>query len=175
MTLLAERPTFRAVFDDHVGYVWRVLRHLGVRERDLDDAVQEVFVVVHRRLPEWEPRAPIRTWLYVICVHAARDHARRAHVRRELPSESVPDVKDDGKAPDDALEAREALFRVERAVTALDERLRQVFLLYELEGWTMETIAETLEIPLKTAYSRLRLAREKLRVSLAREVDRARG
>src|SRR6185369_18089829 len=76
----------RAVFDEHARYVWRALRHLGIPEADVEDLCQEVFVVVQRKLAEFEGRSELRTWLYGICLRVAADHRRRAYVRRELPT-----------------------------------------------------------------------------------------
>lgn len=152
------RPTFREVFDQHADYVWRTLHHLGVPSSDLADVSQEVFVVVHRRLPDWEPRHPIRTWLYAICRNQAKDRAVRAHVRREFASEEVPD-RIDPVTPHDEVDARQALARLHAVLEGIDREQREVFLMYELEGIAMEDIARAMDCPLKTAYSRLRLAR----------------
>src|SRR5262245_7483674 len=74
----------RQIFDEHARYVWRTLRHLGVADADLEDVCQEVFVTVHRKLPEFEGRSKLRTWLYGICLRVASDYRRReigrAHV-----------------------------------------------------------------------------------------------
>ena len=75
----------RQIFDEHARYVWRTLRHLGVADADLEDVCQEVFVTVHRKLPEFEGRSKLRTWLYGICLRVASDYRRRAYVRRERP------------------------------------------------------------------------------------------
>ena len=79
MTSLAARGPhdLAAIFREHAPYVWRVLRRMGVREADVEDVTQEVFVVVHRRLPEFEGRSAMRTWIYGICLRVASDHRRR--------------------------------------------------------------------------------------------------
>jgi RNA polymerase sigma-70 factor (ECF subfamily) len=152
------RPSFREVFEAHADYVWRTLGHLGVPSSDVADVSQEVFVVVHCRLPEWEPRHPIRTWLYAICRNQARDRSARAHVRRERATEEIPD-RADTVTPHDEVDARQALERLHAALGGLDREQREVFLMYELEGVSMEDIADAMGCPVKTAYSRLRLAR----------------
>jgi RNA polymerase sigma-70 factor (ECF subfamily) len=152
------RPAFRDVFESNLDHVWRTLRHLGVPACDVEDVAQEVFVVVHRRLPEWEPRHPIRTWLYTICRSAARDRARRAHVREERATAEVPE-RSESATPHEDLEAVRALEQVHAALEGVDPAQREVFLMYELEGIAMDHIAETIGCPVKTAYSRLRLAR----------------
>ena len=72
------KPTFRDVYHQHVDFVYRAVRRLGVPERNADDACQDVFVVVHRRLADFEERSSIKTWLYGICRRVAKDHRRRA-------------------------------------------------------------------------------------------------
>src|SRR5688572_18047664 len=84
------RPDFTEVFRQHAPYLWRALLGLGIRSADVDDACQEVLLVVHRKLPEFDGRA-LRTWLYAICLRVASDYRRSARVRREVPVENVPD------------------------------------------------------------------------------------
>jgi len=170
-TLAIARPTVADVFEAHIDYVWRVLRHLGVAPRDLEDVAQEVFVVVHRRLPEWEPRGDIRSWLYAIAANGAKDHRRRAWNRRrvQLDGEAEPPGSEAAEDLDERLDARRALERVHAALTGLPEEQRMVFVLYELEGLSMEEITQGMQCPLKTTYSRLRLAREAVRARAAAE------
>ena len=78
------RLTSRQVFDEHAAYVFRVLRYLGVRDADLQDVCQEVFITVHRKIDSFEGRSSVRTWLYRISQRAASDYRRRAYVRREV-------------------------------------------------------------------------------------------
>lgn len=160
-------PTSRQVFDEHGRYVFRVLRYLGVREADLPDVCQEVFVTVHRKIAGFEGRSSLRTWLYRICQHAASDYRRRASVRYEVmmeaPHEHDPRRQDD---PARALEARAA---VQFALARLDEAKRDVFVLYEIEGLTMREVCDVLGCPLQTAYSRLHAARKIVAEVLAGE------
>jgi RNA polymerase sigma-70 factor, ECF subfamily len=157
-----EIPSLRTVFDEHARYVIRTLRHFGVQEADVEDVAQEVFVTVHRKLPEFEGRSKLRTWLYAICLRVASDHRRRAYVVRERPTSSPP-VDGGGRSgqePDTSLESRTF---VQNLLATLDEDKRVVFVLYELEGLTMREVAETIGCPLQTAYSRLHAARDLLR------------
>lgn len=158
---MADRPSFREIFDAHADYVWRTLAHMGVPAADLPDLAQEVFIVVHRRLPDWEPRHPLRTWLYTICRHQARDRRVRAHVRNERTVEAMPE-QPHATTPLDELVATRALARLHAALDAADPDQREVFCMYELEGLSMEDIAQAMGCPVKTAYSRLRLARAQL-------------
>jgi RNA polymerase sigma-70 factor (ECF subfamily) len=146
------------IFEEHVRYVWRSLLHLGVREADAEDVCQEVFVVVQRKLGEFEGRSSVRTWLYGIAVLAARDYRRRAHVRREEPRAEV-ELGSVEAAQHARLEQQQELGSLARALSELDEDQRSVFVLYEIEDVPMKEIASLLACPLPTAYSRLHAAR----------------
>lgn len=119
-------------------------------------------MVVHRRLPEFEVRARVTTWLFPICLHAARDRRRRAHVRREVPSEGH-DVMDPAPLPSADFERRDDLALFEAALGDMNLDQRAVFVLFEIEELRGDDIAAMLEIPLGTVYSRLRLARAAFR------------
>jgi len=163
-------PTFREVFEEHAPYVWRVLRRLGVPESDVEDLCQEVFVVVHRKLPGFEGRSSVRTWLYSICVRTASDHRRRAHVRREKVTDRPPERA--GSAPQQQqLERRQARALLDAALLKLPEDKRAVFVLYEVEGLSMPEVAEAVGCPLQTAYSRLYSARDAVQAEMLRAVD----
>jgi len=143
---------------EHGVFVWRTLRRLGVREADVDDVCQEVFVVVNRKLADFEPRASVKTWLYGICVRAAAAHRRKAQVRREVPTEA-PEEGATERGPDASLESRQGLAMLDRALDALDADKREVFVLYEIEQLAMAEVASILGCPLQTAYSRHSAAR----------------
>jgi RNA polymerase sigma-70 factor (ECF subfamily) len=152
---------FAAVFREHAPYVWRVMRRLGVREADAEDLCQEVFVVVHRRLGEFEGRSSLRTWIYGIAFRVASYHLRRAHVRREQPTEELPEER--RSAPQIAeVEREQARAMLDLALRELDEDKRAVFVLYEIEGLEMKDVAEVVGCPLQTAYSRLHAARKRV-------------
>ena len=151
-------PSLRQIFDEHARYIWRTLRHLGIPEADTPDLCQEVFVTVHRKLSSFEGRSSLRTWLYGICIRVASEHRRRPHVRREIPL-SEPTGEAYGE-PSTALEpVLEQRAAVERLLAVLDEDKRQVVVLYEIEGFSMKEVAEIVDCPLQTAYSRLHAAR----------------
>jgi RNA polymerase sigma-70 factor, ECF subfamily len=155
---------FKAVYDAHVGFVWRSLRRLGTPDSMVNDAVQDVFLVVHRRLPDYEPHAKITTWLFRICLHTARDYRQRAHVRREVADDGqLETMVDSGHDASLTLERRQDLALFEASLDKLDWDQRTVFMLFEIEKMTGDEIAEALEIPLGTVYSRLRLARKAFR------------
>jgi RNA polymerase sigma-70 factor (ECF subfamily) len=85
-------PNLREVFDEHARYIWRALRHLGVADADAEDVCQEVFVTAHKKLPEFEGRSSLRTWLYGICLRHASDYRRKAYVRKERPHEEPSEL-----------------------------------------------------------------------------------
>jgi RNA polymerase sigma-70 factor (ECF subfamily) len=144
-----------------------VLRRFGVRAADLPDACQDVFLVVHRRLCEFEGRAAHRTWLYRICVCVASDYRKRAHRRYERFGEREPQAGPAAAADDRAITAQLAR-RIGAALDRLEDDKRRVFLLYELEELSMVEVAARLRCPLKTAFSRLYAARRELRLELRR-------
>jgi len=154
--------TFREVFDESFPYVWRSLHYLGVPESDLPDASQEVFLVVHRRLSDFEGRSTVRTWIYGICMKVASSQRRRAHVRRETmhstPPERVAPASQEREVEHE--QRRRLLMQV---LAELDDEKREVFVLFEIEGRPMTEVAEALRCPLRTAYARLYAAREAVR------------
>jgi len=161
--------SFATIFREHAPLVWRALRRLGVREADVEDLSQEVFVIVHRKLPTFEGRSALSTWIYGICVRVASDHRKRAHVRRELPTERLPDERH--SAPQiEELEREQARALLDRALAVLDDDKRAVFVLYEIEELEMPEVAEALGCPLQTAYSRLYAARKKVTAEMTRLV-----
>jgi RNA polymerase sigma-70 factor (ECF subfamily) len=167
--------TSRQVFDEQAPFVWRTLRYLGVPPADLPDVCQEVFITVHRKLESFEGRSAFRTWLYRICQRAASDHRRRAYVRREVPTESPTDAAGQQPSQIDAVSHLEARGELAFALELLDEQKRAVFVLYEVEGLTMREVADVLDCPLQTAYSRLHAARRILSDELEREASNAEG
>ena len=170
----ARAPSFAAIFHEHAPLVWRALRRLGVSEADVEDLSQEVFVVVHRKLPTFEGRSALSTWIYGICVRVASDHRKRAHVRREQPTENPPDERH--SAPQlKELEREQARALLDRALDTLDPDKRAVFVLYEIEELDMPQVAEALSCPLQTAYSRLYAARKRVLAEMKRLVDPEEG
>jgi RNA polymerase sigma-70 factor (ECF subfamily) len=156
--------TFDQVFRENAPFVWRTLRRLGVREADVDDVCQEVFVVVHRKLAEFEGRSSLRTWIYGICIRTASAHRKLAR-HREMPTDSPPEREAEG-TPHESLARRRALEKLDRALGELDEDKRTVFVLYEIEELGMAEIAEIVGCPLQTAYSRLHAARDKVQAAM---------
>ena len=153
------RPmTFEETYRAHFAFVWRSLRRLGIAEDDAADAAQDVFIVVHRKLAEFAGRSKITTWLYGICFRVASER-RRAVPRPQLGEHEAAAFIGRQADPGTIAEHHQGLALLERILDRLPDEQRAVFCLFELEGMTGEEIAEAIEIPLGTAYSRLRLAR----------------
>lgn len=161
---------FEAIYREHHDFVWRSLYHLGVNEGAVDDALQEVFLVVHRRLVDFDGRTSVRNWLYGIARRVASDHRRRAlRVRARLVVVRDPDVH---STPDVSFGRLSAAEAVSRFLEELDDDKREVFILAEVEGMTAAEIAEATGLNINTVYARLRAAR--LRFARKRVRDEAR-
>jgi RNA polymerase sigma-70 factor (ECF subfamily) len=164
---------FEEIYREHFRFVWRSIRRLGVRGAAVDDLVQEVFLVVHRRMDSFEGRSSAKTWLYGILRRVISDHRRTLRRKpawlEETPGqlEAVQDAHT--KAPDASAEQAEQVRLLYRVLDALDEEKREVFILAELEGMTMAEIAEAIEVNPNTVSSRLRAARQRFEEALARE------
>ena len=159
---------FTAVFREHAPSVHRALRRLGVSDADAPDVLQDVFVVVHKKLAAFEGRSQLRTWIYGIAMRVAADHRKSAYVRRERPTDELPERA--GSAPElKELERRERVAMLDRALSSLSHDKREVLVLFELEELPMKEVAAALECPLMTAYARLYAARDELRLALTRE------
>jgi len=161
------QPTVRDIYEQYGAFIWRVVRRLGVRPADLEDVCQEVFVVVHRKLPGFAHRSSLRTWLYGIAVRCASDHRRRAHVRREVVTNAMAQSPLEAPQPG-AIARSEARALLDVIVDGLDEDKRAVFVLYELEELPMAEVAEALDRPLQTLYSRLHAARAEVAAAVER-------
>ncbi len=151
----------------HGNYVWRTLRLLGVRAADVDDVTQEVLLAAVRQRHTHEGRGTLRAWIRGICVRQAAKHRRKAYVRREVSTTSVPSAATTPH-PDDVLEHTRQLRRLYAALESLKEAPRAVFVLYEIEGLSMREVANAVGCPLQTAYSRHRTARTHIQAAMRR-------
>ncbi len=151
---------FDDVFRAEAANVGRALRYLGVAEASLDDACQEVFLVVHRRLAEFTGGS-LRAWIRQICVNVARTQKRTVRRRRE----DVVDVPPEVSSPPTqhgAVERRQLREKLLTLLDELSEAQRTVFVLYEIEQLAMAEVALAAACPIQTAYSRLHAARAKI-------------
>jgi RNA polymerase sigma-70 factor (ECF subfamily) len=160
----------RGIYEEHYDFVWRSVLRLGCAENSADDAVHDVFLVVARRLAEFEGRSTIKTWLFAIAVRVVQRHKRdlARHLRR------VDAVAGEGsEGAKDAHARSEAAELLHRLLAELDEEKRIAFILSELEGMTAREIGEAFGVKEATIHSRIRAAREKL--SAAAEKIRVEG
>jgi RNA polymerase sigma-70 factor (ECF subfamily) len=171
---LTSPPDFATVFDREFSYVWRAVRRLGVREADLEDVTQEVFLRVHRALPDYDPARPIRPWLFAFAARVASDYRKLARHRVEVMGVAIEPL-DPAARPEELVLRREALDTAARAIDAIDFDQREVFLLHEIDGYSIVDVAAALGIPSNTAYSRLRLARESFAAAARRIRAQERG
>jgi RNA polymerase sigma-70 factor (ECF subfamily) len=162
---------FQALFRAELGYVWGSLRRLGVNERDAEDVAHDVFIQVYRKLDAYDRARPIRPWLFGFAYRAASDYRRLARPRVEVIGE---DEDAPARAPlaEDVLARAEDVALVGEALESIDLERRAVLVAYELAEVPMKEIAEVLGIPLHTAYSRLRVAREELAAAVRRAKSR---
>jgi RNA polymerase sigma-70 factor (ECF subfamily) len=166
----ARDRAFRILYDTQLDFVWRNLRRLGVADSDAEDRAQEVFVVAHRRFDEFEDRGRgPRAWLFQIVLRVASDARRHRRRHPEYPDGGVAVERVSVEpAQAQAMARRDTLARLDAALSMLDLDRRAVLVLHEIEEMTAPEIAQVLNIPLNTVYSRLRVAREKLEGALAR-------
>jgi RNA polymerase sigma-70 factor, ECF subfamily len=154
-------------FEQHFSMVWRSLRRLGVPESTLDDAAQDVFLVLHRRWSDFQHQSSLRTWIYGILLRVASDHTRRARRERaRWSSEEAPELESSVAAPDDLYQQREAALLLRYALAQLEDKDRQILVLIDLEERSVVEAADALGINLNTAYSRLRRARQSFEKAL---------
>jgi RNA polymerase sigma-70 factor (ECF subfamily) len=163
----APAPDVQAIVAEHGAFVWRTLRRLGVGAADVEDVAQEAFLVVHRRLADYDARAGMRAWLYGICVRKASEHRRKAWYRREQPVAVAPEESAPAEQAE-TIRRREAWAQLEAILAELDEKKRDVFVLFELEEMSLAQVAAAVGCPLQTAYSRLQSARTLVQASIAR-------
>jgi len=147
------------IFSEQADFVWRSLRRLGVPAADVDDAVQEVFLVVHRRISEYEDRGLLRAWLFSISRQISSHYHRSAQRSEDRQRGLVMNAA----APDleEVLARREAEQIVNKFLDELEEPQRMVFYLSDIEGMTAPEIAAALDVNLNTVYGRQRQARKR--------------
>ncbi len=157
--------TFTSVYEAHAAFVRRTLRHLDVPAAGIDDVLHDVFLVVHRRLDDFDGARSMRSWLYGIARRVAMHH-RRSGIRRMRREHHAP-TPPPPVQPDDVVAQREAAAWVETFLSALDPEQRAVFTLCDIEGLPAPEVAAATGTKLNTVYSRLRLARRRFERALA--------
>jgi RNA polymerase sigma-70 factor (ECF subfamily) len=170
-------PSFEALYRQYFDFVWSSVRRLGVGNDALDDVVQEIFIVIHSRLHTLEQPESLRSWIYGIVRRTVSGHHRTNRTR----TSGVIAATDSGAtgtppATPFELTARANEFQLlQQLLSKLDDAKREVFELVEIEEMSVPEVAAALEIPLNTAYSRLRAARQEFEEALARHELKAEG
>jgi len=145
-----------ALIAAHLDFVWRSLRRLGVPTAHVDDAAQQVWLILVRRLAEIESGSE-RSFLFGTAVRVAAEWRRKLARSREVAATS--ETADDAPDAEELLAARQKRLVLDEVLDSLPEELRIVFILYELEEQTAAEIAQLLALPPGTVASRLRRAR----------------
>ena len=140
-------------------YVWHQLRRLGIATADLPDVTHDVFMIVHRHLPQFDTSRPVRPWLFGILFRTAADTLRLRRRTREVQPATWLDPEDPRPRPDEALLDRQTRTIAGGILASLDPRLQQVLIMHDLGEIDVTQIAAQLGIPVKTVYTRLRLGR----------------
>lgn len=159
---------FTSVYEGNFSFVWRTVRRLGVDPAAVDDLVQEVFLVVHRRLRDFEGRSSIKTWLFGIVRRVVHDHRRAKSRKPATPTEDFEGVASEASTPHEATEKAEAVRLLHALLAELDDDRREVFVLAELEQMSAPEIAEATATNMNTVYTRLRAARRDFESAVAR-------
>ncbi len=156
---MVPQPTFEEVFENELDFVCRSLTRFGVASADLSDVAQEVFLTVSDLLEDYDPERPIRPWLFAIAYRFALRYRSRWSKRTEVLAD-VQETISPEPFGEEKLDMDRARAIALRALDTIEPNRRAMFVMCELEGAKVTDIATALAIPLNTAYSRLRLARE---------------
>jgi RNA polymerase sigma-70 factor (ECF subfamily) len=160
----AVAPEFAEVYRKHHAFVWRCVRRMGVPDGEVDDIVQEVFVVVHHRLRDFAGDSKITTWLFGIAFRVLSHHRRHAQARARREQQVEPGRPP--TEPDRRLSRAQAVNILDELLDRLDDDQRHVFVMTEVAKMSAPEIAELTGAKLNTVYSRLRLARRAFDESL---------
>jgi RNA polymerase sigma-70 factor, ECF subfamily len=162
---------FDRFYREHVRFVWRTARRLGVHPAAIEDAVQEVFVVVHRRLSDFESRSSPKTWLFGVVRRVAADHRRRIRRRpgdvASSQAGSLDDLEEGHVGPEQSAERAERVNLLHRILAGMDDAKLEVFILAELEQMSASEVAEALDGNPNTIKSRIRAARHEFEQALS--------
>jgi RNA polymerase sigma-70 factor (ECF subfamily) len=170
-------PSFRAIYDRYFDFVWSSARRLGVKPGALDDVVQEIFMVIHGKIDTLRQPESLRSWIYSIARRTVSGYHRSQRTRGVSDIAFALHVESQQEPPLTPLELTEHNEDAKllwELLGEVDLPKREVLMLVELDGMTVPEISEALEIPLNTAYSRLRAARFAFEAALARRTARER-
>lgn len=162
-------PDYEQIFREFAPYVLRLLPRLGIPTADVEDVCQEVFIAVYRKLPGFEGRSTLRTWLYGICLRTASNYRQRAYRFREIVTDRPPEnIQHEGQL--EQVHQKETQDLLECALAQLKYQEREVVVLFEIEQLSMSEVARVVGCSKFTAYARLYAARKQMK-SLIRRVN----
>ena len=162
------------IYEQHFDFVWRNARRLGVPEANADDVAQDVFMIVQRRMADFDGRASVQAWIFGILVRVVRDHRRSfrrkgaRHVPLEEATQGTTSAVEPGPTPVEVAGRAEHVRLLERLLGELDEDKRTLLILSELEQWTLREIAELFGSNTNTIHSRVRAAKRAFEEAYAR-------
>jgi RNA polymerase sigma-70 factor, ECF subfamily len=171
--------TFDAVYETYFAFVWRTVRRLAGMDSAVEDIVQDVFLIVHRRLGSFEGNAPLRSWLFSIAAHVVRDTRRSLRrkpgnlggcARSSHDVDAIADAR--ARCPHESAAKAEAVRRLHEILAAMSDERREVFILAELEQMPVVEIAAALHANVNTVHSRLRAARAEFERAISRRSAR---
>jgi RNA polymerase sigma-70 factor, ECF subfamily len=158
---------FASLYHREFGYVWHTLRHLGVPERELPDVTHDVFIVIYNRFHLYDASRPLRPWLFGVAFRVTSDYLRLGRNSRETVRDDI-DPADGSPGADDLIETQDARRLIGEALVSLDLERRAVLVAHDFDGASGPAVADTLGIPLKTMYYRLRTGREQFAAAVRR-------
>jgi RNA polymerase sigma-70 factor, ECF subfamily len=165
-------PTFPAIYKQYLDFVWSSAGHLGAGRDVIDDVVQDVFIVIHSRLATLQRPESLRSWIYGIVRRTVSDYRRSRRSRDAAGASLGAEPKSSQPSPLDLAERNADLELLEKVLAELDEPKREIFVMVEVLEMSVPEVVQALEIPLNTAYSRLRMARQSFEETLARRQAR---
>jgi len=172
LVALCDVPSFHAIYKQYLDFVWSSARYLGAGTDILDDVVQDVFVVIHSKLARLQRPEALRSWIYGIVRRTVSEYRRSRRTRDSIGTRLGAAPKLTQTTPLEMAERNADLALVETILAKVDQPQREVFVMVEFLEMTVPEVAQALEIPLNTGYSRLRLARQYFEEALARFVGR---
>jgi len=170
-------PPFKVAYQEYFDFVWTSARRLGIQPSGMDDLIQEVFLVIHSKLHTVEKRSSLRSWIYSVVRRTASNHrrARRAHADASSGPPGDGEALSREPTPLENTERNAGFQLLMSLLDQLEEPKREIFSLVDVEDLSVPEAAELLGIPLNTAYSRLRVARQNFELALARHEARTKG
>jgi RNA polymerase sigma-70 factor (ECF subfamily) len=159
--------SFDEVYQEHCAFVWRNVLNRGIPRSSVEDVVQEVFLVVHRKLPEFEGRSHVRTWLAMVVRRVVAGHLRRKR-NKPVGEPLEVDAASESQGPAEALDTKAAVSHFYEILEQMSDDQREVFVLHDVEQMTGREIAEITDTNENTIHTRLRAARRIFQEGVAR-------